>query len=223
MRKELIFAVSALIFLSGCENGNLFSWTHSAGSNKSVDALLADGINAERNKDYDDAIKFFDDVLSKQPGNSEALYGKASSELKNAGLDIASLIPQLINQDTGAAEDLLSNILAGNLLLATEEAGPALKKIADGRADGAIPSDDFDINLNLGIIYFLHAASLLSQDPGVSVKNNFTVDGTPTRATINKAIENIDNAIKYLNAAMGGGLGGVKANFESFKTELETL
>ena len=202
----------SLFFVYGCENSNIFSWSHAEGKDKSTESLLVDAQKKLSDGDSADAIELYEEILAKDPDNSEALYGLASAELKNSGLDLASIIPKLISgdDDLEGAEDLIADLNIGDIADGTDAAVEALKKIADGQGDGTIPADDFDVNLNLGVALALNAVSSLvdwAEDIGaVEIKDDFSVivSDTPpagTEAQLIDAKEKIEEAVGYLETA----------------------
>ena len=231
MNKKLLFL--AAVVLSGCENGNIFSWTHSAGGSNSAEALMSDADKAAYDGSYEDAIKYYDEILRKDPGNSRALYGKASAELKNSGLDLSEIIPSFLEQDESAGKDLLGSLNLKKLEAGTGEAIDALKAIADGRGDGTIPSDDFDVNLNLGIAIAVNEmADLLNwaeASGAVEIKDDFSmevIDDAPDelKDKLMEAKDAIEEAINYLKVAAsssGNDINEVESKFEVLLDSLD--
>ena len=228
-----VFVLAAGLFVGGCENANIFSWAHRSGRDTSPEALLADGQKAESDGRYDDAIKHYDEILKTEPRNSEALYGKASAELKNAGLNLAEIIPNLINQNPSGTEDLLGNLMQdlGALTNGTAAAVEALKKIADGQGDGTIPQDNFDVNLNLGIALVVNAAADLlnwaKKSGAVQIDQNFNVivstanvDSNELKRELTEAKDKIVDAVKYLKVAGGTEVAYITTNFNALIKEL---
>jgi tetratricopeptide (TPR) repeat protein len=238
MRKlsSLLFLLVLGILLSGCENSNIFSWTHPKGKDKSAESLMSDAQSALINGDYDEAVEYYTDILDKDPDNSEALYGLAAAELKDSGLDIAALIPKFIEQGEDAAGDLLS-LNVDDIESGTASAIEALKKIADGSGDGDIPADDFDVNLNLGIALTMHAASNLlswAETTGaVEIKDDFSVDvnkaNAPSEAELKSQLiaakEEIEDAVTYIEVAAntsGSDVSDVTSGFNELISNLDT-
>ncbi len=201
MKKYLFFIVLALALTVGCENNNIFSWSHPEGGDMSTEALLADGQKAEYDENYEEAIKYYDKILDKDHDNSEALYGKASAELKNAGLDLADLASKVISKDTQGTQDLLETLDFKKLLAGSEAAKDALAKIAGGEGDGTISSDDADVNLNLAVTRVIYSASYLIDKYDIKVKDDFSLENAPDNidsadedkiiGEINKAVDNL--------------------------------
>ncbi|MCH7631270.1 MAG: hypothetical protein IIC07_05220, partial [Proteobacteria bacterium] len=180
------------------------------------------GQKAESDGKYQDAIDYYDEFLKSDPGNSEALYGKASAELKNAGLDIAELLPNILNQDASGADDLISQINFNDLEAGTAAAIEALEKIASGQADGTIPADNVDVNLNLAIAKTIHAVAKLINDNNIKIKDDFSIEGEVTSGK-DEAIAEIESAIEYLEVAAATAdidIDEIKTSFETFKNNL---
>ena len=156
----LAIACAGFFILSSCDNKNLFGKFHKAGSSSNVEVLLNDANAALANGDAAEAKQIADKILIQEPNNSEALYVSAAAGLKEAGLDLAGIITNVIVSSNVVGTDLIpKNINLADLSAATENAVKNLKKIADGRADGTIPQNDVDVNLNLGICQVLNAAT----------------------------------------------------------------
>ncbi|MCD6312138.1 MAG: hypothetical protein J7M11_06740 [Elusimicrobia bacterium] len=163
--KNKLFAALAVISVfavTSCDNKNLFGKFHKAGSSSSIEVLLSDAESALANDDPAEAKAIADKIIAKDPTNSEALYISAAAGLKEAGLDLASIITSVVASTSTLGTDLIpDNINLADLAAATANAVEKLKKIADGQADGTIPQDDVDVNLNLGICQVLNAATMI--------------------------------------------------------------
>ncbi|MGM0442391.1 MAG: tetratricopeptide repeat protein [Elusimicrobiota bacterium] len=222
--KILIPVFAAAVFLSGCENSNIFSWTHAQGGDSSVVSLLSDGQKAENDGDYEEAIEYYDKILKKDPDNSEALYGKASAELKNAGLELSELVSNMINEDTQGTQDLISDLNFEKLEAGAKEAKDALETITSGEGDGTIPADDPDVNLNLAITRAIWSASYLINEYNVKVKDDFTLENLPEEGIDSddeeKVIGELDKAIDNLKTS-GMDTTEIENGFDDFKTEID--
>lgn len=164
-RDFLLFTACCLLltlFLIGCGNWNIFSWTHKAGTSKDPVVLIADGETALEQGKYDDAIAYFTEVLE-QPGqenNSEALYGRAQAEMGELKDDVVDIITSMIEGEElellnpeGLIDDL------AKLADISEKVVADLRLIADGHADGTIPATNVDVNVNLAIMEVLQAST----------------------------------------------------------------
>ena len=197
-RKTVAFLLSMIFFVpfafTGCGNSNIFSFGHTAGSSNTVSSLQADANAALQNGDYQNALKYYQQILQSDPANSEALYGYSSADLANAGLDLPSLIANLIKQQTSAPSKLSPALVkiargsssnAGSMLpdIIKQRAatlGPVvndilenyLKKIIQGKGDGVIAPDNPDLNINIAFCLILRAA-ITAYDGGVDFTDNY--------------------------------------------------
>lgn len=97
-----LITLPILFALTGCENGNLFGRFHKKGSVGDVPTLLADAKTAMVNHEYNNAQEYFKRIVQQQPGNSEALLGYAQASLPTAGLDLGTIISNIIRSQSGA-------------------------------------------------------------------------------------------------------------------------
>lgn len=157
----MLFSVLAVFILTSCDkNKNIFGRFHKAGSSSSTEVLLNDANAALDQDDPAKAKEIADKILATEPGNSEALYISAAAGLKEVGFDLGGIITSVIGGTSGSDDSLLESFKEMNIndvAAAIDEAVTNLKKIADGNSDGAIPWDDVDVNLNLGILEVLDA------------------------------------------------------------------
>jgi tetratricopeptide (TPR) repeat protein len=232
----VLFAV-VVGLMSGCTNSNIFSWSHSKGKSDSKEVLLVDAQASLNDGDYAEAIEYYNDILDKDPDNSEALYGLAAAEMKNSGLDIADLMLKFMEEGENEEMPLLSVDLL-SIEAGTAAAIDSLEKIASGLGDGDIPADDFDVNLNLGIAKTLHAASSLinwAEASGVvDIKENYDVEIDSNRDTANDPVlkaklqetkEEIESALANIEVAMassGEGVSDIKDGFDDLISSLDT-
>ncbi|MEA3506657.1 MAG: hypothetical protein U9R36_04095, partial [Elusimicrobiota bacterium] len=63
MKKYLLVLTAAVFLLSGCENNNIYSWSHAEGGDSSPEALLADARKAESDGDYEKALEYYKKIL----------------------------------------------------------------------------------------------------------------------------------------------------------------
>ncbi|MFC2062200.1 tetratricopeptide repeat protein [Elusimicrobiota bacterium] len=214
--KLMTLLIAASLVFCGCENGNIFSWTHSAGGDDAPEALLADANKSIADGDYDEAIEYFESILKDDPDNSEAMYGIAAAELKAAGLDISELLPKFLDEDasgngaiaygspdkggrsSSSLDDLLPLLNYDRLEEATEVAVEMLEEIVSGRADGTISPDDIDVNINLAVAKVVHSAAyLMNKYPKFGVDEDFNVVGYEdiSNSDKNLVLDEIESAI----------------------------
>jgi hypothetical protein len=240
------FCLALVLSFSGCSRSNIFGWAHSAGSVKTTTALSADAYTALQNKDYAKAIDYFTQILASEPGNSEAIYGYAVAQLGSAGIDIASLITNMITNQNPAVShlspaiaSLVSAAPGTNLLPSTILANkPAimaaldkildptkLPKIANGTADGKIKPDDADVNVNLAFCYLLRAALRLTDY--VQFNTDYSVDSiTNVSAAKNPAIESCKDIIRAyhrVQVVVGKLEPGKKTSLTDLSGDINTL
>ncbi|MFH1369544.1 MAG: hypothetical protein ABII64_10530 [Elusimicrobiota bacterium] len=172
-----------LILITGCGRNNIFSWAHSSGSVTTIDSLSSDAYTALVNKDYVKAMEYYAKILQTDPNNSEAIYGYSVATLANSGLDIASLISNMISETPSAPSRLAPAISSlvyaspGNNLLPDTIinnraninaainvvlASNLLPKIVKGLADGKIKYDSADVNINIAFCLMLRSALRLN-------------------------------------------------------------
>src|SRR5687768_534468 len=96
-RGKLMMAVALLgsMALSGCKDGNLFGGFRKAGSGDKV-SLMSDAKAALANREWNNAKSYYESVIAKEPGNTEALYGAAVATMGTAGLDLGTLLSNVI-------------------------------------------------------------------------------------------------------------------------------
>lgn len=181
-------AAAALCFflvasISGCGKNNIFSWAHKPGSVATTESLASDGYTALSNKDYVKAMEYFAKILQAEPNNSEAIYYYSVASLANSGIDIASLVSNMITESAAAPSRLApaisslvfaapsSNLLPDTIInnrvkinTAINEvlASGLLPKIVKGLADGKIKPDSADVNVNVAFCLVLRAALRLN-------------------------------------------------------------
>jgi len=100
MKRQGMVLLSIVLFsFAGCGQSNIFSWAHSPGSSSSTSSLSVDASQALQNKDYAKAMQYYSQILKSNPNNSQAIYGYCSAELASSGIDIASLVSNLVVQN----------------------------------------------------------------------------------------------------------------------------
>lgn len=196
--------ILAAIFLSmtGCENGNLFGKLHKSGDSSDIRSLNADAQAAYRGRDYSRALELYNQALNQDPNNSQALLGASSSAVASAGLDLATLLTNVLSQASsssiaGVADvisrsrigggvsaqgDLLANIDKAALDSVLTLAICRLQKIAAGVADGTIAPTDLDVLVNFGVLCLLRAVVK------AELKNLLTVNNNTGDFTINSSL-----------------------------------
>lgn len=184
----VVVCVASMIALSGCGQTNIFKGAHSRGSDKSPEALSADGQAELANKNYAKAAEYFQEVVDKKPTDSVAQYGLAQASYGKEGVQLASILGcalDSINKSTTSSNAPVADpSLTENYELVRAQVGATgtnffdqisvdqlerlyranatvigcLKAIADGRCDNVIPAKNPSINLNLAVAQTLQAA-----------------------------------------------------------------
>jgi hypothetical protein len=173
---------AAALGLWGCKNGNLFGSFHKEGTGTPA-AVLSDAKAALANREFNNAQSYYEKVLVNEPKNSEALYGAATATMGSAGLDLGTLLANVITTKqtlpasgpalhaalsqaslgvsaVSAAPD--ANSLLNSLDLAAMRAHMNkiicyLLKIRSGHADGRVPRDNINVMVSLAITRTLRA------------------------------------------------------------------
>ena len=217
--------LSFLLLISGCQNSNIFGWLHKEGADKSPEALLADAESMLENDKPTDAKIYAEEILKKDPDNSEALYIHAQATLQEAGFDIGGIISDAIksaddSQSTDSLLETFESMDINQVAQAINTAVEDLRKIVE-EGDGSISPDDVDVNLNLGILEVLDAALELvdfndnyviindtsdiiqiDENYNVTVKgkqiDEFNPDTDLTSDEKNKLLQDVENAINQI-------------------------
>jgi hypothetical protein len=159
--------------LVSCKNNNLFGDLHREGSGD-AESLVADGQAALGNSDFADANNYFSQALSKDPGNSAALYGQAAAQMGLSGLSLGQLISNLTQGNsslgspalrgaiqeaslgaTSGGRSLLFGIDAAKLDESLKVVINNLETIHMGLSDGKIDRDNASLLINLGLARLL--------------------------------------------------------------------
>ncbi len=169
-----------LLSLWGCKDGNLFGGFRKEGSGDTA-TKLADARAALSRKEFNNARAYYESILASNPRNSEALYGAATATMGSSGLDLGTLLSNIIttNGAPAAGSQSLGDVIrSGAIGAGASSVNPdslldglnidALKnnlniiicylsRIRVGNSDGVIPSDDVSTLLSLMITRTLRA------------------------------------------------------------------
>jgi len=268
MRNFKLFLLSGLLvsmtLICGCRGGNLFGRFHKKGSSGSTEGLMADARSALINKEFDNAKAYYEKIIAKDPGNSNALVGYSQASFGSAGLDLGTIVANVIDsQGSGAPQPGLAGVLTAantgagagavgadpgtilygikydalRVVLGLTGVEPniiwALEKIVKGEADGIIPADDPDVNLNLAIAYVLRAAIRLVDYVNIN-SDTYTTDTSYNFATdtdaqalaresvrdIKKAYYRISTAIVTISATTGSTVADLLTDIKTIFDEL---
>jgi len=235
-----VAALLASLALWGCKNGNMFGGFHKKGSGDAA-SLMSDARSALANREFNNAKAYYEAILAQQPTNSVALYGAAVATMGTAGLDLGTLLSnvvaskgapasgslaQLIDSAAigapGAAtvdpRSVLNNLNLTALRLHINTIICYLSRIRAGRGDGVIPRDDVSTCLSLTISRTLRAV-LRTTDPTVGVADirksangkDLEVVITASGATINDYCGGTSGKGKTMEATLDDLAGAVEA------------
>ena len=222
-RKLSVLLFGALLFtMYGCGKNNIFSFAHSAGNSSGTSALSSDASQALQNKDYNKALQYYSQILQSNPNNSQAIYGYCAAELANSGMDISSLVANLVKQQSGAPARLApalayaantsltssSNLIPLTIItnrVAIEKAvndvlsSKYLLKIIKGNGDGTIAPDNVDVNVNIAFCLVLRAALKVIDSGSITFNSDYTVTVNSTDISVaNDAGRDIASAYQRL-------------------------
>jgi len=201
MKSKLsVLLLSAVLFTTfGCGKNNIFSWAHSAGSSSGISALSTDASQALQNKDFAKALEYYSKILDSDPNNSEAIYGYSAAKLADSGMDISSLVANLVRQNNSPAYNRLAPAIAfaassspsstATLLpdkiitnrvkirAAVDDVlnSKHLLKIIKGMADGKINPDSADVNLNIAFCLVLRAGLKVYDSGSIQLNDDYSV------------------------------------------------
>ena len=251
----LLVVFAMLLAVSGCGKNNIFAWAHQAGSSTDVNSLESDASSALTNKDYSAAKEYYLKILASDPNNSMAIYGYSTATLAQAGLDVGSLVANLISQSGSApqrlapaiafaasssssGENLLPESIRARIAIlkpAVDDVIPRLAKIVKGQADGKIPKDNPDVNLNLGLCLVIRAAmtldSLVVFDTNYKASINSGLTHDQVQSAAHSAAEDISSAYVRLQVivnkltqakSLSNVFDDMKTMFDNLKSSLKS-
>jgi hypothetical protein len=176
-KAALAAVLASSLAMTGCKDGNLFGGLTKKGSGNES-SLAADARAALARREYHNAKAYYEAILAKNPRNSEALYGAATATMGTAGLDLGTLISNVINS-SGApglapalnaakmgvalshsgvdSKSILHDIELGKLDASIDQIVCFLLKIRAGFADGTISPEDISLLVSVGITCLIRA------------------------------------------------------------------
>ncbi len=211
--------------------------------------MQSDATTALLNKDYASALKYAQQILASNPNNTQAIYTFAQATLGNAGLDFASLVTNLIqnqNKSSSSIQDLKTAIISlpvhtgsdtSSLLPANikgnEDAilnacntvlGSAyLLKIIKGTGDGVIKPNDPDTNINIAFCLVLRAA-IIADKAGVNFQTDYTSPSTAADSPqLQLAAQNVVSAYQRLLVVVNALNLSSNATISKINTDIHTL
>lgn len=198
-----------MVTMTGCKDGNLFGKLHKSGDSGDVRSLNSDAQAAYRSQDYSRSLDLYNRALNVDPNNSQALLGASSAAIASSGLDLATLLTNVISQTSASSSiagiadvisrshisggvsaqgDLLAGINKTVLDSVLTLAICRLQKIAAGAADGSISPNDLDLLVNFGVLCLLRAVTKAELKSLLAVNNNsgnFTITSSLTTGICN--------------------------------------
>lgn len=242
MKRLFIIVLGLSLGAVGCGDSNWFKFSHKAGSSSDVESLSADADIALLNKDFGAALNFYEQILSKDPGRSEALYGASSAWLGAAGFDVASIITNILSNQDKLSSPVLSGVISkaagvskhatGDLLpsnmdwkalrVATGKAVEYLRRIVSGNTDGVIPPNNTNVRVNLIICLVLHyAIKVVDLDGDGDIENDnddpITIKNDYSISVTPKKVDSVekcDKAIDILTVFRGTIIDEIVENFD---------
>jgi len=214
-----------VLSMSGCGKSNIFSWARSAGSGSSIDSVMSDGYAALSEKNYAKALEYYGKALDADPNNSEAIYGWSAAKLGDSGLDVASIISNMVRQQgssvihlspalysvakeaQSSSNNLLPETIVANITKYKDAinevlAANKLPKIINATADGKISFDNPDVNINASFCLILRAAMRLNDY--VEISNDYGISNIATvpQSVGEDALKDIASAYNLFFRAM---------------------
>lgn len=229
----------------GCKNGNLFGGFHEKGTGD-PESLLSDAKTALANREYNNAKAYYEQILQTQPTNSEALYGAATATMGTAGLDLGTLLANVITaksaapglqqaiqyasfapagagitQDEINSLSILKGVDLSNLSGSVDQIVCFLMKIRSGNADGKISPKDISVLMSVGITCIIRGI-LRPLEVGV-IDLQQTADGKDYNVVILNAnkLKDIcsDNTLKNSLLDLAGALQSVQTAVQELKSQ----
>lgn len=229
--------------LTGCENGNLFGGLNGPTDGGSIENLNANASLALRNRDYSLALSLYNQVLTQNPNNSEALLGSSAAQYGLAGLNFGTIVSNLIHQSGGVASTGLADVITQaresvsasstdpNSVLANIDLDRLnsvidcivyrLHKIVAGAADGTISENDVDVLLNFGFTCIIRAILKPLREGWFDLVND-NGDLNPSVVSATAGTFCMDSANDEFISTMGKDMAGAYALLNEAITQLGT-
>lgn len=212
------FAVGAV----NCKSCNVFYWTYEMGAaNEATDEMkLQNAQEYINNGDYDKAKEMYDEILKEDPDNSQALYGRAQTNMAKADIDYITVMT--VMSDTNAANDPATRQklaqMANSLANVSPDVIADLEKIKNGQGDGSVSPNDPKLNMNLGMAYSGQLLTSAKDSNGNitedSIKAKLQSGEQPSaqdKETAQKALDSfqtaVDNGLAQQDPALAQALG----------------
>lgn len=198
MTKKIIFLVASIfiitLLISGCDT-NIFE---GLADTSSVEYKAFEAQEACNDKDWDEAIRLYEEILANDTDNVEAQKGLAAAYMGRAGLDMASMIAKAENADEYGDDISLYAQMLGDIGSQNLEDISAAIEILEG-----ISNKDNDTWMQLGVAYTVSAILTILDSTGQNP------DGTPAGdvaanwdiTAANDVYNDLANAVSALNNA----------------------
>ena len=241
-----------VLSMSSCGKSNIFSWARSAGSGSSIDATMSDAYAALSEKNFAKALEYYKKALDADPNNSEAIYGWAAAELGNSGLDVATIISNMVRQQgsttihlspafysvakeaQSSSNNLLPSTIVANITKYRDAinevlAANKLPKIIHATADGKISFDNPDVNINASFCLILRAAMNLNDYVKIADDYSTTNIANAPLSVKEDALKDVASAynlfiraMKKLNYSDDTSIGQMKKDAEKLFNDLKS-
>ncbi|MGQ0644938.1 MAG: hypothetical protein ACT4O3_05555 [Elusimicrobiota bacterium] len=234
MKSKAVLAavLASSLAMTGCKDGNLFGGLTKKGSGNES-SLAADARAALARREYHNAKAYYEAILAKNPRNSEALYGAATATMGTAGLDLGTLISNVINSNGAPglapafnaakfgvalshsgvnSNSILHDIELGKLGASIDQIVCFLLKIRAGFADGTISPEDISLLVSVGITCLIRAILRPLEEGVIDLRQ--TADGKDYEVFIidpSKLSGICDNGNGILNSSAADFAGGLQA------------
>jgi|GEM_PF-3863169 len=205
-RKIFLLLSFILVFSSFFLSCNIFS-LFSKVSFSSTTSLLNEADMYYQRADFKAAMENYQKVMEKDPENSKARLGYVNSFARLRFVDFL-YIAQEVSKTNFNPKNLLNDPIVRDNVVGTsgvfQVSIDVLSKIVNGECDGAVPVDDFSVNIQLACSHLLRGLILMgdSDNDGVIASSNdlmiFDDEGMPT---VNMDVINFSNIMMSMNTA----------------------
>ena len=162
-----IIIVILLVGLAGltisCQ-GNIFGWLYpedEVSETGNFEDLIALGDAALRDGKPEKAMTYYKRAIDAKPTSSEARWGYARAFTLSKNADLLYLISRLYGNRSDAntviTELIITYDLENSMTTIIDTLDNPTYSIVDGKCDGVVPYNDFGVNFNLMISYFIRA------------------------------------------------------------------
>jgi len=175
MKRTLILMTILIIF--SCSGCNILTWTH---DNDNLEDKLSDAKYKMEKGDYEEAKELFEEVLTEDSDNSEAMWGiaKANFALKVTIGNILEIAKRLSGEEYEEGTQLLSpqdfsfDDWGDVVSFLDNEVIFYLNKLYSEETDKIISPRSVSLNFSASIMYFLSSVAYLLDSPISIVDEN---------------------------------------------------